>query len=158
MIYFDNNKEAYLQKETIKKFGLTCICEIENEIWKEFSSDKAGTSWNIVNGEFLDLRQSSEYIQQQAQKERERINKLTVTKRIFALALEQFGVTYTQLKEVIASNERATLEWDLCVELERGNPLLDQLAPTFNITSEQLDYIFKVANGEIIITNESEEK
>lgn len=102
----------------------------------------------IVNFEFAD---TEEYIQEQAQKERERINKLTVTKRVFALALERFGVTYTRLKEVIAGNERATLEWDLCVELERGNPLLDQLAPTFNITSEQLDYIFKAANGEIVI-------
>lgn len=149
-IYFDNNKEAYTQKETIQKFGLTCICEIENTLWQEFSRDGAtGLSWDIVDGEFVDLRQSSEYIQQQARKEQERIDKLAVTKRVFALALEQFGVTYSQLKEVIASNERAQLEWDLCVELERGNPLLDQLAPIFSITGEQLDYIFKYANGEI---------
>lgn len=139
----------YEQKETIKKFGLICIVEIESALWQEFSQDRVGTSWDIVDGEFVDLCQSSEYIEQQAQKERDRVNKLTVTKRVFALALEQLEVSYSQLKEIIASNERAQLEWDLCVELERGNPLLDQLATIFNITSEQLDYIFKSANGEI---------
>ena len=40
------------------------------------------------------------------------------------------------------------MEWDLCVELERGNPLLDVMAVQLNVTSEQLDYIFRKANGE----------
>jgi hypothetical protein len=37
----------------------------------------------------------------------------------------------------------------LCVELQRKNPLLDQLALQFGITSKQLDDLFKFANGEI---------
>lgn len=86
------------------------------------------------------------YEQEKNQKERERIASLKVTKRIFALALQQFGITYTQLKELIATNEQAQLEWDLCVELERSNPLLDLMASQMGVTSEQLDYIFVEAN------------
>ena len=84
-------------------------------------------------------------------KERERVNKLTCTKRVFALMLQELGITYAQLKELIASNEQAQLEWDLCVELERGNPLLDVMAFQLGITSAQLDGLFKYANGEITL-------
>ena len=86
-----------------------------------------------------------------AEQEKERVSKLTCTKRVFALMLQELGITYAQLKELIASNEQAQLEWDLCVELERGNPLLDIMAGQLSITSEQLDGLFKYANGEITL-------
>ena len=82
------------------------------------------------------------------QRERARIDNLKVTKRVFALALQQLGITYSQLKEAIASNEQAQLEWDLCVELQRNNPLLDTMAVQFDVTPAQIDYIFRKANGE----------
>ena len=93
----------------------------------------------------------TEYEAKQAQKEKERIAKLTCTKRVFALMLQELGITYTMLKELIATNEQAQLEWDLCVELERKNPLLDVMAAQLGITSEQLDGLFRYANGEITI-------
>ena len=65
--------------------------------------------------------------------------------------LQELGITYTMLKELIATNEQAQLEWDLCVELERKNPLLDVMALQLGITAEQLDGLFKYANGEITI-------
>lgn len=84
------------------------------------------------------------------EKELERISKLTCTKRIFALILEEIGIDYlTQLKPLIESNSKAQLEWDLCSVLERGNQLLDVMAAELNITSEILDGIFKLANKEI---------
>ena len=89
--------------------------------------------------------------EKQAQKEKERIGNLTCTKRVFALMLQELGIPYSQLKELIATNEQAQLEWDLCVELERNNPLLDIMALQLGITSEQLDGLFRYANGEITI-------
>ena len=83
-----------------------------------------------------------------AELEKERIANLTITKRVFALALQELGITYTQLKQVIAENDQAQLEWDLCVELQRGNPLLDIMAGYMNISPKMLDYIFQKANGE----------
>ena len=92
------------------------------------------------------------YEQEQAQKEKERIAKLTCTKRVFALMLQELGIDYlTMLKPLIESNAQAQLEWDLCVELERGNPLLDIMAGQLGVTPEQLDGLFKHANGEITI-------
>lgn len=91
------------------------------------------------------------YEQELEAKEKERIAKLTCTKRVFALMLQELGITYTMLKELIATNEQAQLEWDLSVQLERGNPLLDVMALQLGITSEQLDGLFRYANGELTI-------
>ena len=89
---------------------------------------------------------------EEAQKEAERIGKLECTKRVFVLMLEQLGVSYfTQIKPLIESNPQAQLEWELCVKLERSNPLLDIMAGQLGVTSQQLDGLFKYANGEITL-------
>ena len=87
--------------------------------------------------------------EEKEQREKERILGLKCTKRVFALILQEMGVSYTQLKTLIASSEQAQLEWDLCVELLRANPLLDTMAAQLGFTKEQVDTIFKIANGEI---------
>lgn len=83
------------------------------------------------------------------EEEAERIGNLQCTKRVFMLMLQQLGITYSQVKALIATNEQAQMEWELCVELQRKNPLLDVMASQFGITSKQLDDLFKFANGEI---------
>lgn len=142
MIYFDVDKKAYAYEI------VNPICVIEDSLWTEY----AGTDkWDIVDGVFIDITDTEEYKAEQELKERERIAHLTCTKRVFALMLQELGITYTMLKELIATNEQAQLEWDLCVELERKNPLLDVMALQLGVTSEQLDGLFRYANGEITI-------
>ena len=88
--------------------------------------------------------------QELAEKERERVKGLKCTKRVFALMLQQMGVDYlTMLKPLIESNPQAQLEWELCVELERGNPLIDVMAEQLGVSSDKLDALFKFANNEI---------
>ena len=85
-----------------------------------------------------------------AAQDRERINGLKCTKRVFALMLQEVGISYlTVLKPLIESNPQAQLEWELCVELERSNPLLDIMAAQLMVTPEHLDLIFRYANGEL---------
>ena len=120
--------------------------EVDEAFYNEFSQNQEMYIWDG-----LQVVENPNYEEEQAQKERERVNKLTCTKRVFALMLQELGITYAQLKELIASNEQAQLEWDLCVELERGNPLLDVMASQLGITSAQLDGLFKYANGEITL-------
>ena len=76
--------------------------------------------------------------------EKERIAHLTCTKRVFALMLQELGITYTMLKELIATNEQAQLEWDLCVELERKNPLLDVMALQLGVYKNTFSAAVKV--------------
>ena len=84
-----------------------------------------------------------------AQRERERVARLSCTKRDFVLLLQEQGITYAQLKSLIAQNEQAQMEWDLCERLYRFNPLLDVMGAQLGVSSEMLDYIFRKANGEI---------
>ena len=83
------------------------------------------------------------------QREIDRVANLRCTKRVLALVLKELGVSYANLQSLIATNEDAQLEWDLCVELERSNPLLDILGAQLGISSTTIDKIFKYANGEI---------
>lgn len=104
----------------------------------------------VLDGEEYVLKDEA-WEEKQALIEQERIGNLKCTKRVFALMLQELGISYTQLKELIATNEQAQLEWDLCVELERKNPLLDIMALQLNITPAQLDGLFRYANNEITI-------
>lgn len=105
----------------------------------------------IVQNEELILNPN--YEQEEAAKEAERVSHLKCTKRVLALMLQQLGISYSQLKELIATNEQAQLEWDLCIELERSNSLLDIMGAQLGITPEQLDIMFKYANGEVDTLN-----
>lgn len=90
------------------------------------------------------------YEQEEKEKEKERISHLKCTKRVFVLMLEQLGLDYfLQIEPKILENRQAKLEWELCVELERSNPLLDSIGAELGITPKQLDDLFKYANGEI---------
>lgn len=106
------------------------------------SIEETDIEYQLYDGEYL----TKEEIEK---KEKEHIKTLTCTKRVFALMLKELGVSYGQLKELIASNEDAQLEWDLCIELLRENPMLDIMAGQLGITSQQLDALFLYANGEL---------
>lgn len=94
----------------------------------------------------MDDTQWEEYLKQ---KEKERISHLKCTKRVLVIILEQLGKDYFKdIQPLINNNRQAKLEWELCVELERSNPLLDIIGAQLNISPEQIDEIFKYANRE----------
>jgi hypothetical protein len=141
MIYFDYNKNAYAYE--IENYITTCPAKL----WKKY----AGTDkWDIVNGKFVDITNTEEYKTKKELEEKERVAKLNMTKLDFATYLQEYGVSYFQLKSVLASNDNAQMQWDLCERVYRFNPLLDELAKGFGITPEQLDTMFKKANGEVV--------
>lgn len=90
------------------------------------------------------------YEEEKKEQECERISHLKCTKRVLVLILEQLGLDYfEQIEPLINNNRQAQLEWDLCVELERNNPLLDLVGAELGLTPTDIDNIFKYANGEI---------
>ena len=101
----------------------------------------------IFNG--VDIVTNPNYEKEQEKKEKERIARLNMTKLDFSNCLIELGVSYEQLKELLASDVEAQRQWELCERVYRFNPLLDDLASKFNITPEQLDVMFRKINGEI---------
>lgn len=122
--------------------------EVSEEVYN--NAQEYGTNYYIYSGGEIVL--NPDYETEQAEKEAERVGHLKCTKRVFILMLEQLGYDYyEQILPLIEANRQAKLEWDLCVELERNNPLIDILAAQVGVTSEQIDNLFKYANGEITL-------
>ena len=83
------------------------------------------------------------YEEKQAQKERERIGMLSLTKREVFLGLyEAKGITPEQLKSQV-TDPRALIEIEYANEYYRGNPLIDIIGDKLGITSEKLDKFFE---------------
>ena len=94
----------------------------------------------IVDFEFAD---TEEFLNKQAQKERERIGKLKLTKREVFLGLYQAkGVTPDMIKAQI-TDPQALIEFEYANDYYRGNPLIDIVGATLGITPEQLDNFFE---------------
>ncbi len=91
-----------------------------------------------------------------AQKERERVNMLSLTKREVFLALyKDKGITPEQIRAQITTPE-ALIEFDYANDYYRGNPLINLIGQALGYSTEQLDYLFvnkslpDVDNSEII--------
>ena len=111
--------------------------EMLNSSFYELDKQEYTEDEYVLDGDEYILKDEA-WEERQAQKEKERIAKLTCTKRVFALMLQELGIDYlTQLKPLIESNPQAQLEWELCVELERQNPLLDTMAATLDVVPEE---------------------
>lgn len=115
---------------------------VEKEVVKYKTEIVEKTGYNLEAWGYTD--------EEKQEQGKERIKKLTCTKRVFALMLQELGIDYlTQLKPLIESNSQAQLEWDLCIELLRENPMIDKMAEQLGVTSEQIDALFLYANGEL---------
>lgn len=110
--------------------------------------EETDIDYQLVGGEYVTPEVA-------VQKEKERVAKLKMTPRVFLLACTQkLGVEWSKLKELMDTNTQVAIELQFCNYVHRDNPLLDQLAEQFGVTSEQLDNLFKVANGESVSEEE----
>ena len=123
------------------KYKPDCF-ELEGVTMEEYNED----TLKYIVDKFGYLIPNPDYDEEKKKQEEEMVAGLTCTKRVLALALQQLGIGYTQLKELIATNEQAQLEWDLCVELQRSNPLLDIFGKQLGLSKETIDNIFIKAN------------
>lgn len=112
--------------------------------------EETNIDYQLVSGEYVTPEVA-------VQKEKERVAMLKMTPRDFLLACTQkLGIEWNKLKELMDTNAQVAIELQFCNHVYRGNPLLDQLAGQFGITLEQLDNLFKTANGESVVSNEAD--
>ena len=104
--------------------------------------------WEETNEEYvLDgdeyVLKNEEWEERQAQKEKERIAKLSLTKREVFLALYKAkGLTPEMVRSQITDTE-ALIEFDYATEYFRFNPLIDKIGLMLGYSSEDIDYLFE---------------
>lgn len=146
----DYRANCYMVDSILNVFDITKIGDIPEGyilVTKELGDlIKSNPDNYIIDGDIV--REKTE--EEKQAEEEDRISHLKCTKRVFVLMLEQLGLDYfEQIEPLINANRQAKLEWELCVELERSNPLLDVVGSELGITHEQLNKLFQYANGEI---------
>ena len=110
----------------------------------------------VLDGEEYVLKDEA-WEEKQAQTEKERIAKLSLTKREVFLGLYQAkGVTPEMIKTYI-TDPQALIEFEYANDYFRGNPLIDIVGAIFGITPEQLDQFFETNNYIYLLTNEDKE-
>lgn len=163
LINFDDTLKDYGFLEKGDQRITEDMLEITEDQWQALLDQQAeGKEIVLYEGELFTAEQGRYYVDENYiwQKrtddeydafkkalETELIQSLTMTKRVLWLQLKELGISYKQLTDLIASNEDAQAEWELCERLERSNPLLDIMGEKLNITPEQIDEMFIKANG-----------
>lgn len=144
MIYFNDKKEAFAYKIN------NPILTLDESIWAEFCNDP--TSWDIVDGEFIDLCGSDEYKAKQAQEEEKRINNLTMTALDFIRILQSFGLTLEQINEYLEANLAVKMQLTYCQNVYCGvaKSLMPITVGELEITADMVEIAFRVKNGEVI--------
>lgn len=137
MYYISDNNKIYLADNDLDKINNTLLFMPNLQ---DLPIQETDREIIIVDNEF---RFKDEVEERLAEIEAERVAMLKMTPRDFLLALVEMGVDFEQVEQLINSNPQVKIELNYCNHIYRGNPLLDQLAPQFNITKEQLDTLFK---------------
>ena len=137
MIYFDTEKQAFAQKETIENWGKVYLTECTDEQFEDFQKGK------LIFDENDNLVENPKYAEEKELEEKKRVAMLKMTPRDFLLAITQMGVDFAKIKELMAANPQVEIELNYCNYVERGNALLDQLCGQFGVTTTQLDELFK---------------
>lgn len=116
--------------------------EVTEEVYNAFVVDADRYIWNGT-----EIIENPDYEEIKRQKEQARIMEMRMTPLDFLKAIEQYGITYDMVKQFMEENPLIERELRFCQFVYRKHPML-QLLSEYGITSEILDHIFKVANGE----------
>ena len=136
-IYFDTEKQAYSNKQTLLNWGKVYLTECTDEQFEDFQKGK------LIFDKNDNLVENPKYEEEKELEEKKRVAMLRMTPRDFLLAITQMGVDFAKIKELMASNPQVEIELNYCNYVYRGNALLDQLCGQFGITTAQLDELFK---------------
>lgn len=136
-IYFDTEKQAYSNKQTLLNWGKVYLTECTDEQFEDFQKGK------LIFDENDNLVKNPKYEEQIELEEKKRVAMLKMTPRDFLLAITQMGVDFAKIKELMATNPQVEIELNYCNYVYRGNALLDQLCGQFGITTARLDELFK---------------
>lgn len=143
-IFIDNGKLNGSSTLDNSKFNTDDNFQVEvtEELYNAFNADPDRYIWDGSK-----VVENPNYEEIKRQKEQARIMEMRMTPLDFLKAIEQYGITYDMVKQFMEENPLVERELRFCQFVYRKHPMLNSLEP-YGITSEILNHIFKVANGE----------
>jgi len=143
-IYVDNGKLNGSSTLNNSRFNTDDNFQVEvtEELYNTFNAEPDKYMWNGT-----EVVENPDYEEIKRQKEQARIMEMKMTPLDFLKAIEQYGITYDMVKQFMEQNPLVERELRFCQFVYRKHPMLQSLSE-YGITSEILDHIFKVANGE----------
>ena len=111
---------------------------VSKEVFEAYIEDTDRYVWD---GE--DIIENPNYEEVKAQKERERIAMLSLTKREVFLALYKAKQITPEILKSQIKDPEALIEIEYANEYYRGNPLIDVIGASLGITPKQLDNFFE---------------
>ena len=136
------------QEEVQTGTHIECVTEIQKV--------QVGSHKEMITVKGLVL--NPDFEEEEAQKERERLNFLSMTKREMFLGLYQAkGITPDMLKAQI-TDPAALIEFEYANDYYRGNPLVDVIGGQLGFTSKQLDKFFETKDYHELLEIPAEEQ
>lgn len=137
MFYIQQNEKIVLFDEDKQKLQDTIAFMPQ---YKGLDIQEVPEGYVVYNFELMTIEEKEA---KEAQKERERLNLLSMTKREMFLGLYQAkGITPDMLKAQI-TDPTALIEFEYANDYYRGNPLIDVIGAQLGFTTEQLDKFFE---------------
>ena len=112
----------------VSNFSSPNSIEINKEIFENYQD-------YIFDGDSFIINPDLENIKELYRKEE--IGMLYMTKLDFIKSLESIGISWMAIKGLMEQYPDVEKELMLCSNVYRGNPLIDQFANNFGVTSEQ---------------------
>ena len=145
MFYIEDNNKILLFDEDKQKLQNT-IAFMPQYQGLEIKEAKEG--YVIYDFELMTVEEMEE---KQAQKERERLNLLSMTKREMFLGLYQAKQITPDILKAKITDPQALIEFEYANDYYRGNPLIDVIGAQLGFTSEQLDKFFETKDYKELI-------
>lgn len=137
-IYIENNKikgsgQALIMNEEINNL------EVSQDEFNLYTQNLDKYIYN--DGEIIE---NPNYEQEQAQKERQRLDMLNLTKADVLLALYQDkGITPDDIKTMLKDNTPALIKFDYASSYYRGDEVVNALGLALGYAADEMDYLFE---------------
>ena len=141
MYYIEQDNKIVFYNNTLEDLNY-CLVSLPQYIGLPIQETPEG--YTIVDYQLVTVEEAEEIAKE---REHERIMEMRMTPLDFLKAIEQYGITYDMVKQFMEQNPLIERELRFCQFVYRKHPMLNELT-NYGITSEILDHIFKVANGE----------
>lgn len=144
-IFVENNKingagEAKILNDEVINY------EVSESLYNAYLENPTKYIWDGIN-----VVENPNYEQEQAQKEAERVNMLTMTALDFITFLQQAGLTLEQINTYLEANLQVKMQLTYCQNVYCGvaKSFMPVSVGDITITADMVETAFKIKNGEI---------